>query len=280
MKRPFQGGRNGGAPSPRGQLRRPIDRTAERIGWEPWRSFKREGDQRAREALITRYLPLARAIARRFQATGVPFEDLVQVANVGLVVAVDRFDPDRGVAFTTFAVRVIQGELKRELGKSGWAVHMPRRLQERVQQIRRASEALTGSLGRSPTEAELAAESGLSADEVREGMRVELAKISQTEYLGRRATGRRRGDSERSVDDRFAIVDEVSTLIRALAALSPRERRVLHLSIVEERAQHEIADEIGISQRHVSRIAQRAIERMQRFARQGASATGRDHQRG
>ena len=224
-----------------------------------------------REALITRYLPLARAVARRFQATGVPFEDLVQVANVGLVVAVDRFDPDRGVAFSTFAVEVIQGELKRELGKSGWAVHMPRRLQERVQRMRRSSEALTGRLGRSPTEDELAAESGLSVDEVREGTRVELATISQTEYLGRRATGRRRGDTERSIDDRFAIMEEASTLARALATLSARERRVLHLSLVEGRSQHEIADQFGISQRQVSRIARRAIERMQQVAWRSAS---------
>jgi RNA polymerase sigma-B factor len=228
--------------------------------------LKREGGERAREVLITSYLPLARAIARRFQATGVPFEDLVQVANVGLVVAVDRFDPDRGVAFTTFAVPVIQGELKRELGKSGWAVHMPRRLQERVQRIRRVGDALTGRLGRAPTEGELAAESGLSVEEVREGTRVALATISQTEYLGRRQTGRRRGDAERSVDDRFAIMEDASILARALATLSPQERRVLHLSIVEDWAQHEIADQFGISQRQVSRIAQRAIERMQQVA--------------
>jgi RNA polymerase sigma-B factor len=248
------------------RLRRHIRPTARRIEGEPWRSLKREGGERAREALITSYLPLARAIARRFQATGVPFEDLVQVANVGLVVAVDRFDPDRGVAFTTFAVPVIQGELKRELGKSGWAVHMPRRLQERVQRIRRVGDALTGRLGRAPTEGELAAESGLSVEEVREGTRVALATISQTEYLGRRQTGRRRGDAERSVDDRFAIMEDASILARALATLSPQERRVLHLSIVEEWAQHEIADQFGISQRQVSRIAQRAIERMQQVA--------------
>jgi RNA polymerase sigma-B factor len=249
------------------QLRRRIEPSTRRVDRELWRSLKRGDDDRVREALITRYLPLARAIARRFQATGVPFEDLVQVANVGLVCAVNRFDPDRGVAFTTFAVPVIQGELKRELGKSGWAVHIPRRLQERVQRMRRSRDALTGRLRRMPTEAELAAESGLSVEEVREGTRVELATISQTEYLGRRATGRRRGDTQRNIDDRFVIVEEASTLARALATLTPRERRVLHLSIVEERAQHEIADKFGISQRQVSRIAQRAIERMQQVAR-------------
>jgi RNA polymerase sigma-B factor len=265
--RASKAGGNGSSNSSRGSLRRRIEPSTRRVDRELWRSLKREDGDRVREALITRYLPLARAIARRFQATGVPFEDLVQVANVGLVCAVNRFDPDRGVAFTTFAVPVIQGELKRELGKSGWAVHIPRRLQERVQRMRRSRDALTGRLGRVPTEAELAAESGLSVEEVREGTRVELATISQTEYLGRRATGRRRGDTQRNIDDRFVIVEEASTLARALATLTPRERRVLHLSIVEERAQHEIADRFGISQRQVSRIAQRAIERMQQVAR-------------
>ena len=274
MERPLRSPRTAGGPVSNGsrrRLRRPIDRTAGRIEWERWQSFKRDGDKGAREALITRFLPLARATARPYQSAGVPFEDLVQVANVGLVCAVDRFDPDRGVAFTTFAVQVIHGELKRELAKSGWAVHIPRRLQQLVQRIRRSNDTLTGRLGRSPTTAELAAESELSVEEVREGMRVELAKISQTEYLGRRATGRRRGDTERNVDDRFAIVEETSTFARALATLSPRERRVLHLSLVEDRAQHEIADEFGISQRQVSRIARRAIERMQVVAWQGAS---------
>jgi RNA polymerase sigma-B factor len=145
-----------------------------------------------------------------------------------------------------------------------------------MQRIRRAGQALTGRLGRTPTETELAADSGLSVEELREGARAELATISQTEYLGDRATGRRRGDIERCVDGRFATIEEASSLVRALAALSPLERRVLHLSVVEERAQHEIADEFGISQRQVSRIVRRAIERMEPVARQGASdAAGR-----
>jgi RNA polymerase sigma-B factor len=275
VERPLRSPNTAGGPVSNGsrrQLRGPNGRATGPIEWELWQSFKRDGDERAREALITRFLPLARAIARPYQSAGVPFEDLVQVANVGLVCAVDRFDPDRGLAFSTFAVPVVQGELKRELAKSGWAVHIPRRLQQLVQRIRRSNDTLTGRLGRSPTAAELAVESELSVEEVREGMRVELAKISQTEFLGRRATGRRRGDTERGIDDGFAIVDEASTLARALAVLSPRERRVLHLSLVEERAQHEIAEEFGISQRHVSRIARRAIERMQQVARQGVSS--------
>lgn len=260
------------SPSHRSRTRGHIDRADGSIEQELWRRFKEQGDRTARNALITRFLPFARGMAKRYRSTGVPFEDLVQVANLGLIAAVDRFDPGRGVAFTTFAVPVIQGELKRELGRTGWAVRMPRQLQQLLQRVRRSNEALTGSLGRTPTPAELAAESSLSIEEVREAMTIELAWISHTEYLGRRATGRRRGDIERSVDDRFALVEEASILARALAALSPRERRVLHLSIIEERAQHEIADELGISQRQVSRIARRAIERMQQVARQTATS--------
>ncbi len=231
-----------------------------------WRAFKEDGDLRAREALINRFLPLARGQAKRHRATGVSLEDLVQVANLGLVGAVDRFDPGRGVAFSTFAVPVIQGELKRELEKSGWAVRTPRQLQQLMQRVRRSSEALTGRLGRAPAIAELAAEGGLSIEEVREARRVELALLSRTEYLGRRAGGRRREDVERGLDQRYDRVDEVSTIARALAALTPQQRQVLRLSFLEEWPQHEIADEIGVSQRQVSRIMHKAMERMQRVA--------------
>ena len=237
-----------------------------------WRRLTQDRDRGARDALITRYLPLARRLAKRHQTTGVPLEDLVQVANVGLVAAVDRFDPGRGVAFSSFAVPVIQGELKRELEKSGWAVRTPRQLQQLMQRVRRSSEALTGRLGRSPAIAELAAESGLSIEEVREARRVELALLSQTEYLGRRAGGRRREDVERGVDERYDRIDEASTIARALAALTPQQRQVLHLSFIEERPQHEIADEIGVSQRQVSRIMRKAMERMQRVAGKGQAA--------
>jgi RNA polymerase sigma-B factor len=237
---------------------------------ELWRRFKQERDQAARDALITRYLPLARGLARRHQTTGVAFEDLVQVANVGLISAVDRFDPDRDIAFSTYAVPVIRGELNRELERSGWAVRTPRQLRQLMQRMRRSRESLTGRLGRAPTAKELAAHGHLSVDEVREAHQVELALLSQTQYLGRRSSGRTRDEVDRGVDERFGQVDDVSTIARAYATLTPRERRALHLSIVEELPQHEIASELGVSQRQVSRILRQALERMQRVAKKSA----------
>jgi RNA polymerase sigma-B factor len=237
-----------------------------RVEPELWRRLKEHGDSRARDALVTHYLPLARAQARRYSSTGLPFEDLLQVSSLGLVKAVDRFNPKHGVVFATFAVPVIQGELKDWLAESGWAVRMPRRLQQLVRRVREANEMLTGRLGRAPTASEVADGSDLSEDEVREGMRAALAWNSRTEYLGRRATARRRSDVEAGVDEGFDRVSEVSTIERALATLSERERQALHLRYVEDLAQHEIARELGVSQRQVSRIIERAMERMHQVA--------------
>jgi RNA polymerase sigma-B factor len=215
---------------------------------------------------VRRFLPLARSLANRHRATGVTQEDLDQVASLGLLTAIDRFDPARGVAFSTFAVPVIRGELKRDLERSGWAVRTPRQLQELMQRVRRSSEVLTPRLGRTPTVAELVTESGLSEEQVREAKRVELAMLSRTEYLGRRATARGRDDVERHRDQGFDAIDDASMLARAYASLTARQRRALHLSLVEERAQHEIAAEIGVSQRQVSRIINQALEKLQRVA--------------
>lgn len=244
------------------------NRSAPGVEAELWRLFKEREDERARDALITHFLPLARAQARRYSSTGLPIEDLIQVANVGLIRAVDRFDPGHGVVFATFAVPVIQGELKDWLAESGWAVRMPRRLLQLVRRVRKASESLTGRLGRAPTASEVAAASGLTLDEVQEGMRAALAWNSRTEYLGRRSSARRKTDVEEGVDEGFERVGDASTIERALATLSEREREVLELSFAEDLPQHEIAEKLGTSQRQVSRIMQRAMERMQEVASQ------------
>lgn len=240
---------------------------------ELWRRFKQERDQTARDALITRYLPLARGLAKRHQTTGVAFEDLTQVANVGLISAVDGFDPERDIAFSTYAVPVIRGELRRELDRSGWAVRTPRQLRQLMQRMRRSREALTGRLGRDPTAKELAAHGDLSVEEVREAHQVELALLSQTQYLGRRSSGRTRDEVDRGVDEGFGQVDDVSEIARAYATLSPRERKALHLSVVEELPQHEIATELGVSQRQVSRILRQSLERMQRVAKKSSATS-------
>ena len=246
-------------------------REAGSVERELWRRLKQDRDQAARDALITHYLPLARGLAKRHQTAGVPFEDLVQVANVGLISAVDRFDPGRDIAFSTYAVPVIRGELKRELDRSGWAVRTPRQLRQLMQRMRRSRESLTGRLGRAPTPEELAAHGDLSVDEVREAHQVELALLSQTQYLGRRSSGRTKDEVDRGVDERFGRVEDVSTIARAYATLSPRERKVLRLSVVEELPQHEIAVQLGVSQRQVSRILRGSLDRMQRVAKRSAA---------
>ena len=183
-----------------------------------------------------------------------------------MISAVDGFDPERDIAFSTYAVPVIRGELRRELDRSGWAVRTPRQLRQLMQRMRRSREALTGRLGRDPTAEELAAHGDLSVEEIREARQVELALLSQTQYLGRRSSGRTRSEVDRGVDERFARVDDVSTIARAYAVLSPRERKVLRLSVVDELPQHQIASELGVSQRQVSRILRKSLERMQRVA--------------
>src|SRR3954453_11649212 len=132
--------------------------------------YHRSGDPLAREELIRRCLPLARSLAGRYARAGEPLEDLVQVANIGLIKAVDRFDPTRGIAFSSFAVPSILGELKRHFRDHGWAARVPRPLQERVLKVNNASERLASRLGRAPKPRELAAESGMRVEEVLEAL--------------------------------------------------------------------------------------------------------------
>ena len=132
--------------------------------------YQRDGELAAREQLISRFLPLARNLARRYAGAGVPLDDLVQVACVGLVKAIDRFEPDRGAAFTSYAVPTVVGELRRHFRDSSWALHMPRSMQERVLEIRGTVERLSGELGRSPTPGQVASDVGRPLEEVLEAM--------------------------------------------------------------------------------------------------------------
>ena len=135
----------------------------------------RAGDTSVREPLTERFLPLARQLARRYQRANEPLDDLIQVASVGLVKAVDRFDPERGVAFSSYAVPTILGELKRYFRDAGWAVHVPRGAQEQAMRVDRSVKELSTTLGRSPTVPELAAESGMDEEEVLAAMQASMA---------------------------------------------------------------------------------------------------------
>jgi RNA polymerase sigma-B factor len=227
--------------------------------------YHREGDQSARDELVERFLPLARQLARRYERPGEQLEDLVQVASVGLIKAVDRFDPDLGTAFSSFAVPTILGELKRYFRDSGWAVHVPRGMQERVIELNRAVTRLSRELGRSPSATELAKATGANPEEVLEAMEAAVAYDSVSLEAPRptdEAGGEGYLDRLGTEDERYELVEYAVTLGPELQALPPRDRLVLHLRFVEDLTQSQIAERIGVSQMHVSRLIRRALERL------------------
>jgi RNA polymerase sigma-B factor len=225
--------------------------------------YHEQGDTAAREELVERFLPLARQLARRYQRTNEPLDDLMQVASVGLVKAIDRFDPARGTAFSTYAVPTILGELKRYFRDSGWAVHVPRGMQERVMRLDTAAQELHRKLGRSPSPRELALALELSEEEVLEGM--EAASAYDAVSLEQQRSDADNGSSDTFQDklgteeDRYELVEYGATIAPTLKALSPRERLILHLRFVEDMTQSEIAERIGVSQMHVSRLIRRSL---------------------
>jgi len=235
--------------------------------------FHEHGDATAREELVERFLPLARQLARRYQRHNEPLDDLMQVASMGLVKAIDRFDPARGTAFSTYAVPTILGELKRYFRDSGWAVHVPRGMQERVMKLDQASQELHRKLGRSPSAGELAGELGLTSEEVLEAMEAASAydAISLEEQRGSEQRDSQEptyADSLGSEEERYELVEYGATIAPTMKALSERERLILHLRFVEDLTQSEIADRIGVSQMHVSRLIRRALARLRAVARE------------
>jgi RNA polymerase sigma-B factor len=235
--------------------------------------YHHEGDASAREELVERFLPLARQLARRYQRQNEPLDDLMQVASMGLVKAIDRFDPERGTAFSTYAVPTILGELKRYFRDSGWAVHVPRGMQERVMKLDQASQELHRKLGRSPSASELGDELGLSSEEVLEAMEAASAydAISLEEQRGSDSRDSQEptyADSLGSEEERYELVEYGASIAPTMKALSERERLILHLRFVEDLTQSEIADRIGVSQMHVSRLIRRALARLRAVARE------------
>ncbi len=246
---------------------RPGARAAEdrRLLWR----YRHEGDTAARDELVSRFLPLARQLARRYQRGNEPLDDLVQVASIGLVKAVDRFDPARGTAFSSYAVPTIMGELKRYFRDSGWAIHVPRGMQERVMRLNGAVARLARELGRSPSAAEIAEAIDSSTEEVLEAMEAAMAydAVSLDSARGSDADD---GDSYAETigeeDDRYDLVEYEATIAPELEALSPRDRLVIHLRFTEDMTQSDIAERIGISQMHVSRLIRRSLARLRTVA--------------
>jgi RNA polymerase sigma-B factor len=244
-----------------------FDSTPDRVaGEELFLRWQQAGDQRAREELVNRFLPLARSLARRYAGAREPFDDLLQVASLGLVKAIDRFDPDRGAAFSSFAVPTILGELKRYFRDLGWSVHVPRGAQERALKVQEAHERLTTKTGRPPTVHELAEYLELSVEDVLDALETSAAHHS-TSLDAPREDGSS-GEAGALVDmigeedSRYELVDETATISVAAQELSVRERRVLALRFAGDLTQTQIAHEIGVSQMQVSRILRRALNRL------------------
>ena len=222
------------------------------------------GDLDARERLVARFLPLARQLARRYASAGEPMDDLIQVASVGLVKAVDRYDLDRGTAFSSFAVPTILGEIKRYFRDTGWTLRVPRAVQERRMKVNRAIPALTGKLGRSPTTAEIAEQIEATSEEVLEALEAAVAyePVSLDTSPGAEDDDETWAQSIGAEDPGYELVEHGATLRPAMAALPARERVILHMRFVEDMTQSEIANRIGISQMHVSRLIRKALETM------------------
>ncbi len=219
----------------------------------------------ARDSLVHLHLPLVEHCARRFRNRGEPFEDLVQVGTIGLIKSIDRFDSDRGVEFSTYATPTIIGEIKRYFRDKGWAIRVPRRLQELRMQIGTSSAELTQSLGRSPTPRELAEAIGCTMEEIIEG--IESSNAYSTLSLDASDDSDDGGTATMldalGVDDAGLEHVEIRESIKPLLdRLDPREKRILLLRFFKNMTQSQIAEEIGVSQMHVSRLLNRTLEEL------------------
>ncbi|QHD87397.1 SigB/SigF/SigG family RNA polymerase sigma factor [Gordonia sp. JH63] len=225
---------------------------------------EKDDDRRARlrEDVIARCLPLADHVARRFSERGEPIDDLRQVARIGLMHAVDRFDVERGNNFLAFAVPTVMGEVKRYFRDSTWSIRVPRRAQEASLSIAKASEELLQTLGRSPRPSEIAQHLGLPVSEVIEGMVARSAYTASSidAEAGSSTDGWTLADTLGDEDSRLELVEEFVTLQPALERLTERERTILTLRFFKSMSQSEIARQVGISQMHVSRLLTRILE--------------------
>jgi RNA polymerase sigma-B factor len=225
---------------------------------------RQDHDRVPREQLIERYLPLARHLARRYKGGNAELDDLNQVAAFALVKAVDRFDPDRGIAFSSFAVPTIVGELKRHFRDHGWVVRVPRDVQELKLKLDRMVAALTGELGRAPTAGELADRTGATVEQVLDALGAASAHYPDSldrpvNEEGDDGLGQLLGGE----DPGYEEVENVELVDGLLATLPERERLILRLRFEDELTQAEIGRRLGVSQMHVSRLIRKSIARLQ-----------------
>ena len=233
------------------------------------RNFARSRDPRLREELVNRYLPLARYAANQYARGSESFDDLMQVASVGLLKALDRFDPANGAAFSSYALPTMTGELRRHFRDRGWAVRPPRDLQEQALLVERAGDELLRELGRSPTVWEISERVGLDEEVVLEAREALSARVSTS------LSTPPRDDDDNPLEARLGMVEhgyddaERRATLHALSrVLTGREREVLRLRFEEDMTQAEIGEVVGLSQMHVSRVLRAALEKL-RIAAEG-----------
>ena len=226
-------------------------------------AYKQEGDADARDRLVEDLLPLVRSIALRYVGRGEPLEDLIQVGSIGLINAINRFDPERGVELTTYAVPTILGEIQRHFRDKAWAVHVPRSVKELNVRLSRTLETLTADLGRSPTVEELAEAVGADEEQVIEALE------SANAYSARSLSAPHDDDAQGGLFDvigeeeaGYTGVEDGSLVEAGLAGLDERERRIVELRFFHGLTQSQIAADIGTSQMHVSRLLRRALQTM------------------
>ncbi|MEA2289365.1 MAG: polymerase sigma-B factor [Solirubrobacteraceae bacterium] len=234
--------------------------------------FERYLDRRDpvdRELLVERFLPLARQLARRYQRPEEPFDDLFQVACLGLVKAIDRFDLSRDVAFSSYAVPTILGEIKRYFRDRTWSVRVPRDLQELALRVDRKVSELSTDLRRQPTVAEIAEAVGIEQEEVLEALEASGAYRATSLSTPRGnddEAGETLGDTVGTAEQGFGLAEHRATLEQLMRAVTPREREVLRLRFEEDLTQAEIGERIGVSQMQVSRIIRQSIARLRSVA--------------
>jgi RNA polymerase sigma-B factor len=229
------------------------------------RRYHENGDLQAREQLIEQYMSLVRSLARRYSYRGEQLEDLVQIGAIGLIKAIDRFDLDRGVELTTYATPNIIGEIKRHFRDKGWSVRVPRGLQELNVQLSRLVEQLTVQLARSPTIPELAKAAGVEEEEVLEALESGRAYTSLSLSVGSGGGDEDDLDPLESLgteEHQYEVSEDRAVLAPGFKALDERERKILQLRFFEGLTQSQIAQQVGISQMHVSRLIRRSLEKI------------------
>jgi RNA polymerase sigma-B factor len=227
------------------------------------RSYSRDPAPPVQAELVERFMPLARRLASRYAGGAEPFDDLLQVACVGLVKAIDRYDPERGTTFSTFAVPTILGELKRHFRDRGWSIRVPRDIQERILKVEKALAEMPSKLGRTATVSDVAEKLDLTEEEVLEAMHASQGHHSLSLDVSPSIDGEEPSPLRERIggeDLGYDAVEYGAAIEPVLAEISERDRRILHLRFVEDLTQREIAAQVGISQMHVSRILRSTLE--------------------